>query len=119
MLSWWAPSKLVRSDVGMRQEPEVLALGPRRFGAPVLVGSNGRVWEMHAVQYTRAWRVSYRYMTEGQALVLANDCVWPLSVREVDEHLRAHSGSIVAAPARRADGLERALRGASLFGAPS
>ena len=89
-------------------------LGPRRFGAPVLIGSDGRVWEMHPVQYTRAWRVSYRYMQEGRALVLLDDSVWPLTTKEIDDHISVVSTNVVKDPARRAACLERALWSAKL-----
>jgi hypothetical protein len=115
---WWAPPAIRVDRSPTARDIRALVVGQRKFGAPLLHSSDGRAWEMHPLQYTRAWRVSYRYMKAGQALIICSSgaiCssnVWPLSAREVDEHVRAVSAAKSLTFGQMAAALERALNGA-------
>ena len=125
MWDWWAPPAIRVDRSPTAREIRALVVGRRKFGAPLLHSSDGRAWEMHPLQYTRAWRVSYRYMKAGQALIICSSdvirsssaicssSVWPLSAREVDEHVRAVSAAKSLTFGQMAAALERALTGAS------
>ena len=119
MWDWWAPPEIRVDRSASARQICVLIVGRRKFGAPLLHSSDGRAWEMHPLQYTRAWRVSYRYMKAGQALiicsssVISSSSVWPLSAREVDEHVRAVRSAKSLSFGQMAAALERALNGAS------
>jgi hypothetical protein len=116
---WWAPPTIRIDRSPSAREIRPLVVGQRKFGAPFLRSSDGRAWEMHPLQYNRAWRVSYRYMKAGQALiicssgVICSSSVWPLSAREVDEHVRTVSAAKSLTFGQMAAALERALNGAS------
>ena len=114
MFDWWQTPRIERQRSVDPRAITILLVGPRRFGAPVLIGSDGQVWEMHPLQYTRAWRTSYRYMREGQALVLTHDSVWPLRIDEVQSHLGPPDSCRHLSPGQRAARLECALYGARL-----
>jgi hypothetical protein len=110
---WWAPPEMRVERSASAQQICVLIVGRRKFGAPLLHSSDGRAWEMHPLQYTLAWRVSYRYMKAGQALIICSSGIWPLSARKVDEHVRAVSSAKSLTFGQMAAALERALNGAS------
>ena len=113
MWDWWAPPEIRVERSASAQQICALIVGRRKFGAPLLHSSDGRAWEMHPLQYTRAWRVSYRYMKAGQALIICSSGIWPLSALEVDEHVRAVSSAKSLTFGQMAAALERALNGAS------
>lgn len=118
MDGWWAPRRQ-SFYTGRVQGITVLLIGPKRYGNPVLIGSDGREREMHPLQYTHAWRRFYRYMPEGAALVITDDGVWPVTAREVGEHVASATGALVRlSPAQKAQLLERTLVRARLFGGP-
>lgn len=116
MWNWWAPTRVVADRRIENSQSVALVVGPKRFGAPLLYSSDGQAWEMHPLQYTRAWRVSYRYMKEGQALLITPTGVWPLSRREVDDHVKAITGRSDLTPGHKAAILQRTLQVGSPFG---
>jgi len=114
MSDWWAPRKGSLHE-GKGTNLTVLMIGPRRYGAPVLIGADGRPRESHPLQYTHAWRRFYRAMPEGNALVIIGNDVWPLSRREVADHLEAAGITRPLPHAYTARVLQRVLHGARPF----
>lgn len=115
MWNWWEAPKMRWDAARASGRPVVLLIGPKKYGWPVLVGADGRMWEAHPLQYTRAWRLFYRYMRQRQALVLLPGHVWPLSEIEVLDHVRAQGGQQEQALWAQAGLVERALLGARPF----
>ena len=68
MWDWWAPPEIRLDRSAPARQVCALIVGRRKFGAPLLHSSDGRAWEMHPLQYTRAWRVSYSKLNERFAI---------------------------------------------------